>query len=178
MEKIKGRAFLFGDNVDTDQILPGYAMSAPVEELKNFALKGSIMPDFPQRVKPGDIIVAGVNFGCGSSREQAPLALKQASVGAVVASSFAMIFRKNAVNIGLPVITSDYIEQIKKELQTGDEICVDIEKGELKLIATGKSYKLNKPSDATMETLKAGGLINKVKMILKEGGANHECIKA
>lgn len=178
MNTIKGQVFILGDNVDTDQILPGYAMSAPVDELKKYALKGSIIPDFAEKVKPGDVIIARDNFGCGSSREQAPVALKQSGVGAIVTKSFARIFRRNAINIGLPVMTSDFIDDILKEFETGDKIEIDLANAQLKNVRLNKTYPLNKLSESTMETLKAGGLINKVRNILKERGAIDGNIKA
>lgn len=171
MDRIIGNAFILNDNVDTDQILPGYAMSYPVEKLKNVALKGSIIPNFSELVEDGDIIIAGENFGCGSSREQAPLALKNSGVGAIIAKSFSRIFRKNAINIGLPVITSDYIDDIKEDFMKGDRFEVDIMEATLLNIRTGQTCKLNRLSFTTLETLEAGGLINKVRKQLKERGA-------
>lgn len=171
MEKIKGRAFMLDENVDTDQILPGYAMSYPVEELKTVTLKGSIIPDFPERVQEGDIILADDNFGCGSSREQAPVALKSSGVGAVIAPSFARIFRRNSINIGLPVITSDYVKEMKEEAKEGDTFEIDVMENKITNLKTNTSYDLNPLSPTTLETLEAGGLINKVKMKLKERGA-------
>lgn len=171
MEKIKGNAFLLNENVDTDQILPGYAMSYPVEELKKVTLRGSIISDFPERVNPGDIILAEHNFGCGSSREQAPVALKSSGVGAVIAKSFARIFRRNAINIGLPVITCDAIDTIKAEMNPKDEFEVDILAGVITNVTIQKQYPLNPLSQTTLETLQAGGLINKVRAKLMERGA-------
>ena len=105
----QGRVWNFEDNIDTDQILPGYAMTYPREALKDHAMAGSRVADFAKQVKNGDIIIAGANFGCGSSREQAPLALKDAGVGLIIATSFARIFRRNAINIGLPVLQADLV---------------------------------------------------------------------
>lgn len=171
MDKIKGKAFLLNENVDTDQILPGYAMSYSVEELKNVALIGSSIPDFAKRVKTGDIIIAGDNFGCGSSREQAPVALKSAGVGVIIAKSFARIFRKNSINIGLPVITCEYINKIINESREEDEFEVELTNSTITNLRTHKKYELNNLSETTLETLQAGGLINKVKMKLSERGA-------
>ncbi|MCT4632850.1 MAG: 3-isopropylmalate dehydratase [Firmicutes bacterium] len=171
MEILKGRGFMLNENVDTDQILPGFAMSYPVEELKKVTLSGSIIPDFSQKVNTGDLIIADDNFGCGSSREQAPVALKSSGVSVVVAASFARIFRRNAINIGLPVITCDYIEEIKADANDGDAFSVDVEEGVIKNIRLDKEYKLNKLSETTLDTLREGGLINKVRKILKERGA-------
>lgn len=170
MEVIKGRVFLLNDNVDTDQILPGYAMSYPTEELKKVTLKGSIIPDFSEKVKQGDIVIAGDNFGCGSSREQAPVALKSSGVGAVIAKSFARIFRKNSINIGLPVITCDCINDIINESLDNDEFEIDVENGFITNLSSHKKYELNKLSQTTFETLEAGGLVNKVRKKLYERG--------
>jgi 3-isopropylmalate dehydratase small subunit len=171
MGNIKGKAFLLNENVDTDQILPGYAMSYPVEELKKVALCGSIIPDFAKIVKLGDIIIADDNFGCGSSREQAPVALKSAGVGAVIAKSFARIFRKNAINIGLPVVVCEYIDKIKIESKEDDEFDVDLVNSTITNLRTQNKYVLNSLSETTLETLQAGGLINKVRNKLVERGA-------
>lgn len=171
MNKIRGKAFILNDNVDTDQILPGYAMNYSVEALKTVALAGSCIPDFAQRVNTGDIIIAGENYGCGSSREQAPVALKSAGTGAVIAKSFARIFRKNSINIGLPVITCKYIDEIKNEYKKNDEFEVDLINGYITNIRINKKYKLDDISQTTLETLQAGGLINKVKKKLVERGA-------
>ncbi|MEG2119144.1 MAG: 3-isopropylmalate dehydratase, partial [Pseudoflavonifractor sp.] len=116
MKSIKGRVFVLGDNVDTDQILPGFAMAEPFDQLGKFAMAGAPDLDFVNQVQPGDIIVAGRNFGCGSSREQAPIALKMAGVSLIVAKGFARIFRRNSINIGLPVYAAD----IASLLKTGD----------------------------------------------------------
>ncbi|HAE43852.1 MAG TPA: 3-isopropylmalate dehydratase [Clostridiales bacterium] len=174
MDKIKGKAFIFGENIDTDQILPGYAMSVPPEELGNYALKGSNKPDFPENVSPGDIILAEDNFGCGSSREQAPLALKNCGLGAVIAGSFARIFRRNAINIGLPVLESKEMEKIVKESSEGDLFEINIDEASLINLDTGHLYNLVRLSDTTYETLQAGGLINKVKKILVARGEHIE----
>ena len=171
MNNIKGRAFMLNENVDTDQILPGYAMSYPVEELKQVTLRGSIIPDFPEKVQPGDIIIADDNFGCGSSREQAPVALKSSGVSIVIAKSFARIFRRNAINIGLPVVTCEYIKEIKNEAKENDEFQVDLVNNTITNLRTKNQYELNRLSQTTFDTLQAGGLINKVRNILQERGA-------
>lgn len=118
MEKIRGKVIILGDDVDTDQILPGYAMSEPYEEIGKYAMAGLPTEDFKLNREPGCILVAGRNFGCGSSREQAPIALKQAQVALVVAQGFARIFRRNCINIGMPVFVADAV----KKLHTGEII--------------------------------------------------------
>ena len=175
MKKIKGRVFFLGDHIDTDQILPGYAMSVPVCKLGNYALKGSSIPDFTEKVKLGDVIIGGKNFGCGSSREQAPVALKEAGVGAVISFSFAMIFRKNSINIGLPVISSKHIDRMRQDIHEGDQVEIDIESGVLSHMASGKIYELSQLSEPALATLKAGGLINRVRDILCGRGELIDC---
>lgn len=157
MDKIKGRVFVLGDNVDTDQILPGYAMAEPFEQLGKFALAGCPGLDFVTKVRPGDIIVAGRNFGCGSSREQAPIALKMAGVGLIVASGFARIFRRNTINIGLPVYAAD----IAGLLADGDEIEVDLEAGSV--VYPGGVITSAPLSPSVLKTLSHGGLIPRVR---------------
>lgn len=157
MDKIKGRVWVFGDNVDTDQILPGYAMAEPFDKLRLYVMAGSLVPDFAKKVSLGDIIVAGKNFGCGSSREQAPVALKGAGVSMVIAASFARIFRRNAINIGLPVLAADISEMVN----SGDSIAVDLRSGKIEI---GEETMLVSPlSDNVLATLDAGGLINRVR---------------
>lgn len=157
---ISGRAWVFGENIDTDQILPGYAMAEPFDRLGQFAMAGSGIPDFASRVQMGDIIVGGTNFGCGSSREQAPLALQQAGVALVVAVSFARIFRRNAINIGIPVMVADLCGRI----ENGERLEVDLNTGRASLKNdTVQGIPL---SSNALATLSAGGLINRVKLEL------------
>lgn len=158
-----GRAFFFGDNVDTDQILPGYAMSLPPERLGEAALGGSAIPNFAKLAVLGDIIVAGDNFGCGSSREQAPVALKACGIRAVVAKSFARIFRRNAINIGLPVITGDCIDRIMADAKDNDVFEINIKAATLTNMTQKTSYALMPLADSSLQTLHAGGLINRVR---------------
>jgi len=157
--KIHGRVWNLGGNVDTDQILPGYAMSAPIEKLKEYALAGSEIADFARKVKDGDIIVAGENFGCGSSREQAPVALKEAGVGLVIAKSFARIFRRNAINIGLPVLVCD----LEQQVENGQDIEVDLVTAEVTICASGGKISGTSLASSVLEILEAGGLIEKVR---------------
>ncbi|MDO4554199.1 MAG: 3-isopropylmalate dehydratase [Lachnospiraceae bacterium] len=157
MEKIKGKVVVLGNDVDTDQILPGYAMAEPFEELGKFAMAG--VPDmvFSEVAEPGCIIVAASNFGCGSSREQAPIALKKAGVGMIVAKGFARIFRRNAINIGLPVFAADIVDLVK----TGDVIEVDPAKGIVTI--NGEEHAFRPLSDNVLKTLESGGLIPRVR---------------
>jgi len=120
---IRGKGWIFGEDVDTDVIIHGpYLRTKNIKELVLHAMEG-LDPDFAKNVRPGDVIVAGKNFGCGSSREQAPLALREAGVGCVVAKSFARIFYRNAINVGLAVMEADV------EALEGDEVEVDLAKG-------------------------------------------------
>jgi len=157
MKRIKGTVIVLGDDVDTDQILPGYAMAEPFESLGNFAMAGVTGMDFSKIAEPGCILVAGRNFGCGSSREQAPIALKMAGVALIVAKGFARIFRRNSINIGLPVFAADIVDQLK----TGDEITVDLENGEITW--NGNSFSAPPLSDNVRKTLEYGGLIPRVR---------------
>jgi len=149
---IIGGIWKFGDNIDTDVIIPGkYLRTKNMEVFAAHAMEG-IDPEFAKKVKPGDIIVAGTNFGCGSSREQAPLALKYAGVSCVIAKSFARIFFRNAINVGLPLMEADV------ECQDVCEVRVDLLKGEVEV--SGKNiFKGNKLPDFLLEILTDGGLV-------------------
>jgi 3-isopropylmalate/(R)-2-methylmalate dehydratase small subunit len=152
---MKGRVWMYGDHVNTDVIIPGrYLDDYDPKHLAKHAME-DIDLTFAKDVSYGDIIVAGRNFGCGSSREQAPLALKYAGVGAVVAPSFARIFYRNAINIGLPVIEFDAREMFNK----GDTALINMEKGIMVNEASGKSVKFEPLPDFLLAILKEGGLV-------------------
>ena len=163
--KLKGRAWKFGDNIDTDQIFPGaYLTLTDVEEMGKHAMEG--VPgreDFAKKVNKGDIIVAGKNFGCGSSREQAPIAIKGCGVSVVMAKSFARIFYRNAVNIGLPIMECADVDKI----EDGDTLEVDLESGEVKVVNKDLILKGSPLTSLEFEIMKAGGLIPYLKS--KEG---------
>jgi len=151
--KIKGKAWIFGDDVDTDAIIPGkYLRTTDMQVFADHVLEG-IDPGFARNVRHGDIIVAGMNFGCGSSREQAVLAIKHAGVGCVVAASFARIFFRNAINIGLPLIETG----TKILCNEGDMVEVDIEDGTV--TAGGREYICAKMPDFLLKILMDGGLV-------------------
>jgi len=153
--RLKGRAWKYGDDINTDYIIPGkYMELTDPEEMATHAMEG-IDPSFAERVEKGDIIVGGVNFGCGSSREHAPLALKHAGVGCVVAESFARIFYRNAINIGLPALECPGVADAVGE---GDVLEVDIPGGVVVNTATGAKLKFNPLPDFMVEVLNAGGL--------------------
>ncbi len=164
MSSIKGKAWKFGDDVNTDEIIPArYLVTTDPKELAKHVME-DIDPEFPKKVKPGDIIVAGKNFGCGSSREHAPLAIKGAGVSAVIAESFARIFFRNAINLGLPVIESP---EIVKEADEGDIIEIDMENGVVRNLTKGKEYTISKLPENLQKVLAAGGLMEYAKSRLK-----------
>lgn len=154
MDIIKGKTWTFGENIDTDVIIPGrYLRTFNPLDLADHVLEGE-RPDFTQNVKSGDIIVADENFGCGSSREQAPVAIKTAGVSAIVAKSFARIFYRNAINIGLPVIVSDI------EAKDGDIISIDLSEGTLVNETTGESKTFEPFKEFMLSILEDGGLVS------------------
>lgn len=155
----KGRVWKLGDNIDTDVITPGKYLILPMDELKNYVLE-PIDPEFSRKVKLGDIIVAGRNFGCGSSREQAPAALKALGISVVIAESFARIFFRNAISLGLPVVIC---EEISKRVSNGDLLEVNLEIGEIRNLNTGQIFKTKTLSRQMIEILKAGGVIPLLK---------------
>jgi 3-isopropylmalate dehydratase small subunit len=159
-KSIEGRAWVFGDNVDTDQIIPAeYLVTMDRSELASHAFEKA-MPEFAKRVRKGDVLVAGRNFGCGSSREHAPRALIGAGVSCVVAESFARIFFRNSINIGLPVI------EAKLEASEGDVVSVDLEKGEVVNNTTGQKAEFEKYPPFVMMLMKKGGLVPYTKEML------------
>jgi len=163
--KALGRVFKYGDNVDTDVIIPARFLSSfDGKELAKHAMV-DIDPTFAGRVKQGDLIVAGKNFGCGSSREHAPLCLKEAGVSCIIAETFARIFYRNAINIGLPIIECP---EAAIDIQEGDEVEVIFETGEITNHTTGKRY-VGQPFPEFMQKLiQAGGLVNYTNQKLKK----------
>jgi len=160
VKAIKGKAVKFADNIDTDVILPGKWLSLiDHKELAKHAMEG-VDTSFPMKAEKGIIVIGGKNFGCGSSREQAPLALKYAGVRGVLAESFARIFYRNSINIGLPVIEC---KGISMEVNDGDEVSVDLEKGEVTNLNTKKMLKGTKMPPFIMEILSDGGLIENLR---------------
>jgi len=158
--KLKGPVIKYGNNIDTDVILPGkYLILVDPNELAKHALE-SLDPTFPEKAKKGVILVGGKNFGCGSSREQAPLALKYAGVKCVLAESFARIFFRNAINIGLPVIEC---KGISKAVETGDELTADFEAGKIENVSKGKKFQVDKLPPFIIEILVDGGLIENLR---------------
>jgi len=154
MDKIEGKVWKFRDSIDTDVIIAGrYLRTFSLDDLASHVMEAED-PHFAENVQNGDIIVAGWNFGCGSSREQAPVALKHAGISAIIAKSFARIFYRNAINVGLPVITADV------EAEKGDKISVDLENGIITNISTDKKFKIQPFDNFMLEILSDGGLVN------------------
>lgn len=155
----RGRAWKFGSDVDTDAIIPARYLntSDPVELAKHCMEDAD--PEFPQKIQAGGIIVAGKNFGCGSSREHAPIAIKAAGVSCVIAKSFARIFYRNAYNIGLPIFESP---EAAVGIREGDELVVDPGLGTIRNITLGKEYRFIPVPDFMQQIISAGGLINYV----------------
>ena len=162
--KVTGNALKFGDNIDTDVILPGkYLVLIDPNELAKHAMEG-LDADFPAKAKKGIVVVGGKNFGCGSSREQAPLALKYSGVKCVLAESFARIFFRNAINIGLPAIEC---KGISAAVDNGDEVTVDFEAGTIQDVTKGKSFQVAKLPPFILEILADGGLIEYLRREMK-----------
>ena len=163
--KVKGKAIKFGNNIDTDVILPGKWLSLiDPKELAKHALEG-LDAGFPEKAKKGVIVVGGKNFGCGSSREQAPLALKYAGVQCVLAESFARIFFRNSINIGLPVIEC---KGISTAVNDGDELVVDLEAGKVQNLTRKQSLQGTKLPPFIMKILLDGGLIENLRKRLNK----------
>ena len=163
---LKGVAHKYGANVDTDAIIPArYLNVSEPGELSRHCMEG-IDGDFLKRVKPGDIIVATTNFGCGSSREHAPIAIKAAGVSCVIAQNFARIFFRNAINIGLPLLECAQADEIEQ----GDELEVELEKGEINDITKNKVFKAEPYPDFMLQIISAGGLTDYTKKKIETRG--------
>jgi 3-isopropylmalate/(R)-2-methylmalate dehydratase small subunit len=153
-----GRAHVYGDDVDTDRIIAGkYTKTLNLQDLADHVLE-DLDVDFRSKLRKGDVLVAGTNFGCGSSREQAPLALKVAGVSAVVSTYFARIFFRNAINIGLPVL-----EVPDLEAETGDEIQIDLKQGVVRNLTKGVEYIASAMPQVMIDILDQGGLVSYLK---------------
>jgi len=158
--KLKGKTIKYGNNVDTDVIIPArYLNTTSKAELASHCME-DIDKDFHKKIKKGDFIAAGKNFGCGSSREHAPVAIKESGIALIIAESFARIFYRNAINIGLPIVEN---EQAAKEINEGDEVEADFDKGTLTNLTQNKTYKIP-PFDAEIQAIiNAGGLLELIK---------------
>ncbi len=156
----EGKVFKYGDNVDTDVIIPArYLNTANAKELALHCME-DIDKTFVDRVEAGDIMVAGANFGCGSSREHAPLVIKTCGTGCVIAKSFARIFYRNAINIGLPILECP---EAVEEIADGDKVSVNFDTGVIMNITSGKSYKAHPFPPFIQSIIKAGGLLASLK---------------
>lgn len=156
----KGRVHKFGNDVNTDEIIPArYLNTTDRAELASHCMEDADK-NFAKKVKPGDIIVAGKNFGCGSSREHAPVAIKAAGVSCVIADSFARIFSRNSINIGLPIIESP---EASRGIRAGDIVSVDTSKGIIKNITKRESYRFEKYPPFMQKIIRAGGLMEQFK---------------
>ncbi len=160
IQEMKGRAFVFGNDIDTDAIIPARYLNTSDPEI----LKKHVMEDadseFASKIGHGDIIVAGKNFGCGSSREHAPIAIKASGISCVIAESFARIFFRNSFNIGLPILIS---VEASRDIRQGDLLEVNADEGVIRNISTGKKYSSNRLPDFITELVADGGLIEHIK---------------
>ncbi|TET39958.1 MAG: 3-isopropylmalate dehydratase small subunit [Dehalococcoidia bacterium] len=162
--KLRGTVHKYGANVDTDVIIPSpYLTLTDPGELATHCMQG-IDSEFAQKVEKGDIIVAGTNFGCGSSREHAPIAIKAAGISCVIAKSFARIFFRNAINIGLPLLEC---AQAAEEIESGDILEVELASGEIRDITKDKLFKAEPYPNFMLELISAGGLIEHTKRKLE-----------
>lgn len=159
--KVKGKVWKFGDNVNTDIIIAGKYKydTLDMKEIAKHAFE-AVRPEFHKLVKEGDLIVAGRNFGCGSSREQAPLVIKALGINVIVAESFARIFYRNAINSGILAIECKGLSQVVKE---GDEIFIDLERGVVEKVGDSISLKIKLPPKFILEIFREGGLVPYVK---------------
>ena len=156
----QGTVFKYPDNVDTDVIIPARYLNTPnAQELAKHCME-DMDTSFVSRVRPGDIMVGGWNFGCGSSREHAPLAIKTCGTGCVIAKSFARIFYRNAINIGLPILEC---EQAAEEIQPGDRVDVNFDTGIITDETTGKQYQAEPSPEFIQRIIRAGGLLASLK---------------
>ena len=155
---VKGKVFKYGDNIDTDVIIPArYLNTSDPDELKIHCME-DIDPEFIKNVNQGDIMAGGKNFGCGSSREHAPIAIKASGISCVIAESFARIFFRNAINIGLPILESP---EAARAIKAGDIVEVDFDKGEIKV--EKQVFMVQPFPESIQKIIKAGGLLNAIK---------------
>jgi len=156
---LRGRTFKFGDNISTDHIIPGrwFHLRSNLPELAKHVME-DVAPDFVSKVKPGDFVAAGKNFGLGSSREHAPLVIKMAGIRAILAKSTARIFFRNAINLGLPVLICD-----TSKIDEGDELEVDLAKGTVRNLTNGNQLSFGKIPEVMLHILDEGGLVSYVK---------------
>ncbi|TVR73677.1 MAG: 3-isopropylmalate dehydratase small subunit [Sphaerobacteraceae bacterium] len=165
--RFQGKNWKFPDDVDTDVIIPArYLMTTDADELAEHVME-DIDPGFSKKVQKGDIIVAGNNFGCGSSREHAPIAIKAAGVSCIIAKSYARIFYRNAINIGLPIVECP---EAVDDAEEGDEFEIDTDEGWVRNTRTGKSYEVKPFDPFIQDIIAAGGLMEAVAKRVREQG--------
>jgi 3-isopropylmalate/(R)-2-methylmalate dehydratase small subunit len=163
---MRGRAHIFGDHIDTDQIIPSaYLTTTDPKALGAHCMGNTPQPDFAQQVQPGDFIVAGINFGCGSSREHAPISIRGCGVSAIIAKSFARIFFRNAINLGLPVLECP---EAVDAINAGDELDIDLVTGTIRNLTTEEVFVAKPYEPFMMEIIEAGGLIEFTKRKLAQ----------
>ena len=155
MTLICGKVWKFGDAIDTDIIIPARHLVLPLDQMKHKAME-PLRPAFAREVRSGDVIIAGRNFGCGSSREQAPAVLRELGLGAVVAVSFARIFFRNAINLGIPVMEC---EEIHEQAEEGDRVEIDLSSGRIRIADRGLELSGSRLPDFLLEVIDDGGLI-------------------
>ena len=160
MKAAHGRVFKYGDNVDTDVIIPArYLNSSDPKELATHCME-DIDKDFVNNVKAGDIMVANKNFGCGSSREHAPIAIKAAGVSCVIAETFARIFYRNAINVGLPILEC---KEASQKIENGDKVEIDFDTGKITNVTKGETYQAEPFPEFIQNIINKGGLLNSIK---------------
>lgn len=160
-----GKVFKYGDNIDTDVIIPArYLNILDMKELASHCME-DIDKDFAEKVNEGDIIVANKNFGCGSSREHAPIAIKESGISCVIASTFARIFYRNAINIGLPILEC---EQAARKIEKGDKLEIDFNSGIIKNISKNEEYKAEPFPEFMQNIISNGGLIKSIEKAMME----------
>ena len=158
--KFTGNVYRYGDNVNTDEIIPArYLNTSNEEELAKHCME-DIDIDFSKKVKKGDIIVAGKNFGCGSSREHAPISIKVSGVSCIIADTFARIFFRNAINIGLPIIE---LEKANEKISSGDKLEIDLDNGFVKNLTKNTEYRINPFPPFMQKLIESGSLMNYIK---------------
>ncbi len=164
---MKGTCWKFGDNINTDEIIPArYLNTTDIKELASHCME-DVDPNFVKKAKAGDVITAGENFGCGSSREHAPISIKAAGISCVIAKSFARIFFRNAINIGLPIFECP---EAAEQIREGDEVEINLENAEIIDHTSRKRFKFEPFPREMQEIIRAGGLMNFVKNKMVESG--------
>ena len=160
MENMTGKVWILGDDIDTDIIIPTeYLAMKTIDDMKQYAFS-PLRPELAGQIQKGDIIVAGKNFGCGSSREHAPIAIKASGISCVIASTFARIFYRNAINIGLAILECD---EAARDIRDGDQVKVDFDTGLIENLTTGRTYQAEPFPPFIQNIIQKGGLLNSIK---------------